>query len=165
MGTPKKTRLKAGFFTPGFTPTLQFWDSGLPVVIMKGEPDYMIQKLAWIALAGALGTLSRYGLAGLVHRLNGAAFPWGTLAVNLAGCFLAGLLWELFENRWPVSAETRVVVLVGFMGAFTTFSAFILETGNLLRASEWISAAANMALQNGFGMLALFAGVALGRMA
>jgi CrcB protein len=125
----------------------------------------MIQKLAWLALAGALGTLARYGLAGLVHRINGASFPWGTMAVNLTGCFLAGLVWALFENRWPVSGETRSLVLVGFMGAFTTFSALILETGELLRSAEWMYAVTNLTMQNGLGFVALFAGVALGRMA
>ena len=124
----------------------------------------MLQKLAWLALAGALGTLTRYGLAGFVHRINGAYFPWGTLTVNLTGCFLAGLLWTLFENRWPVSGETRVILFVGFMGAFTTFSAFILETGELVRSAEWMYAAANVVLQNGLGFAALFAGVILGRM-
>ncbi len=124
----------------------------------------MIHKLAGLALAGALGTLARYGLAGFVHRINGVSFPWGTLAVNLTGCFLAGLLFALFENRWPVSGETRVLVLFGFMGAFTTFSALILETGELLRSAEWMYAAANITMQNGFGFVALFAGMTLGRM-
>lgn len=124
----------------------------------------MMQKLAWLALAGALGTLARYGLAGFVHRINGVSFPWGTMAVNLTGCFLAGLLWSMFENRWPVSGETRTLLLVGFMGAFTTFSALILETGELLRSAEWMHAAANLTLHNGLGFVALFAGAALGRM-
>ncbi len=125
----------------------------------------MFSKLAYLSLAGALGTLTRYGLAGLVHKINGASFPWGTLAVNLAGCFLAGLLWSLFESRWPVSGQTRVLILVGFMGAFTTFSAFILETGQLMRSAQWVAAAANCMAQNGLGIAALFAGMAVGRMA
>jgi CrcB protein len=124
----------------------------------------MMQKLLCLALAGALGTLARYGLAGFVHKVDGVSFPWGTLAVNLTGCFLAGLLWTVFENRWPVSAETRIIVLVGFMGAFTTFSAFILETGELVRAAEWAYAAANIMMQNGLGFAALFVGATLGRM-
>jgi len=124
----------------------------------------MIQKLAWLALAGALGTIARYGLSGFVHRINGASFPWGTAAVNLTGCFLAGLLLALFENRWLVSGETRVLVLVGFMGAFTTFSALILETGELMRSAEWMYVAANLAMQNGLGLVALFTGATLGRM-
>lgn len=124
----------------------------------------IMQKLAWLVLAGALGTLARYGLAGFVHRINGASFPWGTVVVNLTGCFLAGLLWSLFENRWVVSGETRTIVLVGFMGAFTTFSAFILETGELLRSAEWLHAAANITVQNSLGVVALFIGAALGRL-
>jgi CrcB protein len=100
----------------------------------------------------------------MVHKFTGAAFPWGTVVVNLTGCFAAGLLWVLFENRWPVSGETRVLVLVGFMGAFTTFSAFILESGELVRSAQWMRAAANVALQNGLGFLALFAGATLGRL-
>ena len=125
----------------------------------------MIQKLTWLALAGALGTLTRYGLAVSVHKLNNASFPWGTVAVNLTGCFMAGLLWTLFESRWSVTVETRTLVLVGFMGAFTTFSALILESGELFRSAGWMYAAANVTMQNVLGFVALFAGVALGRMA
>jgi CrcB protein len=124
----------------------------------------MIQKLAWLSLAGALGTLARYGLAGFVQRIDGSSFPWGTVAVNLIGCFIAGWLYVMFENRWPVSGETRTIILVGFMGAFTTFSAMILETGVLLRSTEWLYAAANIALQNGVGFISLWAGMTLARM-
>lgn len=123
----------------------------------------MIQKIMLLALAGALGTIARYGLAGFTHRFLGPSFPWGTLAVNITGCFIAGLLWALFESRWPVSGETRTIILVGFMGAFTTFSAMILETSELMRSAEWMYAAANLTLQNGVGFAALFAGTALGR--
>lgn len=117
-----------------------------------------------LALAGALGTLARFGLSGFVHRFNGASFPWGTVVVNLTGCFLAGVLWSLFESRWPVSGETRTIVMVGFMGAFTTFSSLILETSELIRSSEWILASLNLGIQNGVGFAALFAGVSLARM-
>lgn len=124
----------------------------------------MIHKLALLALAGALGTLARYGLAGFIHKINGTSFPWGTVAINLTGCFIAGLLWSQFEGKWHVSGETRTIVLVGFMGAFTTFSSLILETSELLRSSEWMHAAANMTIQNGLGFVVLFVGIALGRM-
>lgn len=123
----------------------------------------MINKLLLLALAGSLGTLSRYGLAGMTHRFTSPSFPWGTLTVNLLGCFLAGILWSLFEERWPVSGETRTIVMVGFMGAFTTFSSLILETSELLRSAEWLQASLNLTMQNGIGFLALFAGAALGR--
>ncbi|HPR65315.1 MAG TPA: CrcB family protein [Thermoanaerobaculia bacterium] len=124
----------------------------------------MVQKLAWLACAGALGTLTRYGLAGWTHRVLGSSFPWGTVVVNLTGCFLAGFLWTLFEHRWPVPSGTRTLILVGFMGAFTTFSAAILETGELIRSAEWLYAAANLLLQNGLGLIALLAGTVLARM-
>lgn len=124
----------------------------------------MPYKLLLLSIAGALGTLARYGLAGLVHHIDGAAFPWGTLAVNVLGCFMAGLLWTLFEGRWPVTSATRTIVLVGFMGAFTTFSAYILETGALARSADWLPALGNIALQNGLGFAALFAGIALARL-
>lgn len=122
-----------------------------------------MQKFICLAAAGAAGTLARYALSGAVQRVLGAGFPWGTLAVNLLGCFLAGLFWSLSEYRLSVSGETRIIVLMGFMGAFTTFSAFMLETGHLVRDAEWIRVAANVALQNGIGATAVFAGIFLGR--
>ena len=78
-------------------------------------------KLAWLALMGALGTLCRYGLDGAVLRACGTRFPWGILVVNALGCFLFGLIWPLAEDRMLISSETRSLVLIGFMGAFTTF--------------------------------------------
>lgn len=149
-----ETRCKAGFFLAG----------GRPEDSWERKTYGMIQKLALLSIAGAMGTLSRYGLTGLVHRINGVSFPWGTVVVNLTGCFFAGFLWTLFENRWALSGEARITVLVGFMGAFTTFSAFILETGQLLRSAEWLYAAGNLLLQNSLGLVALFLGILLGRM-
>lgn len=125
----------------------------------------MLPKLVWLAVGGAMGTLARYGLAGFVHRMHGVSFPWGTMAVNLVGSFMAGMLWALFENRWTVSSEIRTIVFVGFMGAFTTFSSMILESSELYRSATWLHAAANLTLQNGLGLIALFAGQALGRLA
>lgn len=112
-----------------------------------------------------MGTLARYGLSGLVQHHAGSAFPWGTVAVNLVGCFLAGLLWSLFEYKFNFSGETRAIVFIGFMGAFTTFSSFALETSALIRDAEWLRAAANILLQNGVGLAAMFAGIAAGRAA
>jgi len=125
----------------------------------------MLHKIVLLAIAGAIGTLSRYGLAGLVQRINSPSFPFGTMAVNIGGCFVFGLLCSIFENRWSVSGETRVVILVGFIGAFTTFSSFIFETGELFRSAEWFRASANMIAQNGLGLFALFLGTTLGRLA
>jgi fluoride exporter len=121
-------------------------------------------KLFWIALAGAAGTLARYGLAGLVQNSVRGIFPWGTVVVNLAGCLVFGLLWSAMEGRLAVSPETRIAILVGFMGAFTTFSSFIFETGQLARDSQWFLALGNVAVQNVVGLIALFVGLALGRL-
>ena len=121
-------------------------------------------KFVFIALAGALGTLARYGVAGLVEQYNSSFFPLGTLVVNILGCFVAGFLWTLFESRWAVSGEVRTCVLVGFMGAFTTFSTFILETGMLVRSSEWLYAMVNLFLQNGLGLGSLCVGIVLARL-
>ncbi len=123
----------------------------------------MFVKLLLLALAGAMGTLARYGLALSVERYNGASFPLGTLAVNVLGCFAVGMIWALFENKWPVEPQTRMLVLVGFMGAFTTFSAIMLESGELAKASGWLLAGANILLHNGLGVAALFGGAALAR--
>lgn len=123
----------------------------------------MLQKLLLIALAGSLGTLARYGLAGAVQRALGGSFPWGTLAANLLGCFLAGAIWSLAETRMSLSGQTRTILLIGFMGAFTTFSAFMLETGQLMRDAQWSFALGNVALQNCCGIILFFLGLALGR--
>jgi fluoride exporter len=124
----------------------------------------MIYKLGLLAVAGALGTLARYGLSGFMQRICGSGFPWGTATVNVIGCFLAGFVWILFESRWPVSGQARIIVMVGFMGGFTTFSSLILETSELLRASEWMYAFSNIFFQNILGFIALRAGIGLGRL-
>ncbi len=124
----------------------------------------MLQKLVLIAIAGGLGTLARYGLSGLVqHASKDALFPWGTFAVNASGCLVFGLLWTVMNERISIGYETRTVILVGFMGAFTTFSTFIFDTGQLLDDSQWLLALGNVALQNVVGLTALFVGLSIGR--
>jgi len=123
----------------------------------------MWQKLACLVVAGGLGTLARYGLSGLVQRLTAAEFPWGTLVVNVVGCLVFGLLWAVAENRLAIGPSARTVLFVGFFGAFTTFSSFAFETGQLIDASRWLAAGGNILLQNGLGLAGMFAGLALGR--
>ncbi len=123
----------------------------------------MVKQLVALAAAGALGTLSRYVVGGLVHMLCGEKFPWGTLTVNAVGCFLFGLVWTLAEQRLVISGPTRIVLLTGFMGAFTTFSTFAFETGEFLRDSEWMLAALNLLGHNLLGITCVLAGFALGR--
>ena len=124
----------------------------------------MATRLLLLVIAGSAGTLCRYGLSGLVQSGVGARFPWGTLAVNLTGCLLAGLLFGLFESRWGLSGEARTIVFIGFLGAFTTFSGFMLETSELARDAQWLSAAANLVMQNGLGAIALYAGLVASRL-
>lgn len=119
----------------------------------------MLQKILLISIAGALGTLARYALAGLVQRNSGTLFPCGTLVVNVTGCLIAGVLWTLCEYRLQISGSTRAVFFIGFLGSFTTFSAFILETGGMISDSEYLRAGINIMLQNTLGVIAFFAGV------
>ena len=123
----------------------------------------MWQKLAWLALAGALGTLSRFALTGIMQRLCGEQFPWGTLTVNCLGCFLFGFVYSMAEERLVISGETRFIVLAGFMGSFTTFSTFAYETSQQLRDSEWLMAIGNLAAHNVVGITLLVLGIVIGR--
>lgn len=124
----------------------------------------MLQKLIYLAVAGACGTLARYGLAGLVQRLAGASFPWGTASVNGLGCLLFGLIWTMTSERFVGTGELRIILLTGFMGAFTTFSTFVAESGHLLAGGQHWYGLGNILLQNGVGLVLFFLGMALGRL-
>ena len=103
-----------------------------------------MQSVLLVGLGGFLGSIGRYGLSGLVHRLLGQAFPYGTLAVNALGCFAIGSVLYLAEERAVLSAEVRLFVAVGVLGGFTTFSAFGYETLEQLRAHELLLAGLNI---------------------
>lgn len=124
----------------------------------------MLHKLLWLFLAGGIGTLARYGLSGAVQRVCPAGFPGGTLAVNVVGCFLFGIVWALAEEQLFISGQTRFIILTGFMGAFTTFSTFAFETGGMLRDAEWWYAAGNALAHNGAGIVAVLAGIAISKL-
>lgn len=123
----------------------------------------MARTLLLLALAGAAGTLARYGLQGLAQSLRLGAFPYGTLAVNALGCFAFGLVWALGGERTVLSSQVRVTLLVGFMGAFTTWSSYVFETSQMLRDADWMTAAGNVVGQHVAGFALFFAGLALGR--
>ena len=124
----------------------------------------MATKLIWLAVAGATGTLARYGIAVFVQGTYKGAFPVGTLIVNVVGCFLFGLVWSLANEKLAIGAEVKVIVLIGFMGAFTTMSTFAFESAELMRDSMWGLAFLNIAAQNLFAITATFAGLWAGRM-
>ena len=123
----------------------------------------MIAKILGLALAGGCGSLARYWLSGVVQRQVTVEFPLGTAVVNMAGCLLFGLVWAFAENHLSVSSQWRAVIFVGFFGAFTTFSSFAFETSQLMIGSEWMWAVGNLVLQNVCGLMAVLAGLAVGR--
>lgn len=118
----------------------------------------------WIALGGAMGAVGRYGLQGLVYRFAGAAFPYGTLVVNVTGCFLIGWIMAVAEGRFVLSPTVRVFLTIGILGGFTTFSSFAYETLALMRDGEWVWALANAAGSVVLGLVAAFLGMAIGRL-
>ena len=114
-----------------------------------------------VAAGGALGSLARYLLSGQVGRLLGIGFPWGTLAVNILGSFVMGVLVELLAVRWSVSPELRAFLTVGILGGFTTFSAFSLEVVVLLERGQTVAAAAYVVASVALSVGALFLGLQL----
>ena len=124
----------------------------------------MAVKLLWLALAGALGTLARYGTGVLVQRHATGYFPWPTFAVNMAGCFLFGAFYAFADERSGWTGETRLVVLTGFMGADTTYSAFAYDTAAFIRESQWLLAATNILAQNVLGVALLLIGIFVGKL-
>jgi fluoride exporter len=96
----------------------------------------------WVALGSAIGGSARYALSGAVANWIGAVFPWGTLIVNVTGCFVIGIFGTLTAPDGPLLVPTniRLFVMVGMCGGYTTFSSFSLEFLNLMRGGEWLSA-------------------------
>jgi CrcB protein len=102
-------------------------------------------SIAFVALGGALGSVSRYLLGTWIQAASRSIdFPFGTLSVNLIGCFVIGLLSQLAEARGVFTSETRALVFIGVLGGFTTFSSFGNDTINLLRDGETLNALLNI---------------------
>ena len=120
-------------------------------------------RILFIGLAGLVGTLGRYWLSGLAARRFGETFPVGTLLVNIVGCFLAGFLFYLMQERFLVNQTVRTVILIGFLGGFTTFSSFGLQTFMLIRDSEFGFAALNIVVSNLVGLLMVWIGYTLAK--
>lgn len=108
-----------------------------------------------------MGTMARYVLAGWVYQGLGARFPFGTMAVNLLGCFLIGFFAVVTEEKFLLSPEVRLLITVGFLGGLTTFSTFILETANLVRDGQALPAFVNVLVSVCVGFLAFRMGVLL----
>ncbi|HET7626407.1 MAG TPA: fluoride efflux transporter CrcB [Verrucomicrobiae bacterium] len=102
----------------------------------------------WVAIGGALGSVGRFWLSGLVAGRVGETFPWGTILVNITGCFVIGFFSTLTgtEGRWLVPPAVRTFFLIGVCGGYTTFSSFSLQTLTLAKDGEWFRAGANVVL-------------------
>lgn len=117
-----------------------------------------MQQVLLIALGGSLGAVARYGLSTLVYHQTNEIFPWGTLVVNLTGCFLIGILVELFDTA-IIASQWRSFITIGFIGAYTTFSTFSFETLNLLRDGEIRLASFNIIANNILGIVLVLVGI------
>jgi len=125
--------------------------SGLRAVLLVGS-------------GGFVGSAGRYVLSGWVHRLVPyAGFPWGTLAVNVSGCFMIGIVSGLADSRQLWGPELRLFVMLGVLGGFTTFSSFAYETAALARDAELLRALANVALQVVLGLSAAWVAYGIAR--
>ena len=120
-------------------------------------------KLLLIGFAGFVGTLSRYWLSDVVARKYGETFPFGTLAVNLVGCFLIGLLVYVVQERYLVSHNVRGIIFIGLLGGFTTFSTLGLQTFTLLQNNQIALATLNVAASNVLGLFLVWAGYTLAK--
>ena len=121
-------------------------------------------KLVLLMTAGGAGTMARFFLSTAMQRFIASGFPWGTFAVNVLGSFAFGFIWTVLGAHNGLSTQLRLLLLVGFMGGFTTFSSFAFETTDLFENSGWLVAAGNILLHNLFGIVAVLGGLALGRL-
>ena len=118
--------------------------------------------ILYLGIGTLAGGFSRYFLAGFVYRIFGTTFPYGTLAVNLMGCFIIGFLSAIAEDKSFLGSNGRLLLMTGFCGAFTTFSTFMLETGNLIKDGEMSRAFLNAAVSLIIGFVVFRLGVLIG---
>ena len=119
-----------------------------------------MEKYIWVAIGGALGTTGRYWLSGVVARLIGETFPWGTLLINVTGSLLIGFFAALTgpDGRVFVGSTARQFVMIGICGGYTTFSSFSLQTLNLANDGEWLYAGSHILLSVALCLIAVWGG-------
>jgi len=120
-------------------------------------------RSVWVGVAGFFGAMARYQLDGLIGRHTDSAFPWGTLVINLSGCFVLGLLSTLLVGRFVTDATVRTALTVGFLGAYTTFSTFSLQAVRLTEDGAVGLACLYVAASVVVGLAAAWAGMSAGR--
>jgi len=119
----------------------------------------------WIAVGGALGTVARFAVSSAFAQAVGESFPWGTVVVNISGCFVIGVFATITgpDGRLVVAPDLRQFVLIGICGGYTTFSSFSLQTLNLLRNGDVMGAGLNTGVSFGACMLAVWLGAVAGQ--
>lgn len=123
-------------------------------------------RLAAIGIAGFFGAIARYLVSNYFNALGRGEFPWGTLIINISGSFLLGFIYAVSAQRitW-FDGQTRAMIGIGFIGSYTTFSTFSFETLALIENGNWPAAGGNVAFSLAIGIIAVFAGAAVGRLA
>ncbi|MFO1475986.1 MAG: fluoride efflux transporter CrcB [Verrucomicrobiota bacterium] len=118
----------------------------------------------WVAIGGALGSVSRFWMSGWIAERYGETFPWNTLFINVTGSFVIGVFGALTlpEGRWTASPALRQLFMVGVCGGYTTFSSFSLQTLYLIREREWLYAGGNAVLSVALCMIAVWLGFVAG---
>lgn len=120
-------------------------------------------QIVAIAAGGALGALLRFWMSNGIYGLMGRSFPYGTLAVNVLGSLLMGFLYVMLIDKLPLGPQWRAALLIGLLGAFTTFSTFSMETLNLVEGGEMLKALLNVLLSVSLCLMATWFGVLAGR--
>lgn len=120
-------------------------------------------NILYIAGGGALGALLRYWMSTLMDNIFGHDFPYGTLSVNVIGSVAIGLLYMVSVERFTISVELRAGLMIGLLGAFTTFSSFSLETLTLIQSGQQVKAVLNVILSVTLCLIGCWAGMALGK--
>ena len=125
--------------------------------------DALPVKIALIAGGGAIGCTLRYGTSHYCGRLFGDGFPWGTLAVNLFGCLIIGLLYEMSCRSVYFGPGAKLFFITGFLGGLTTFSTYALENANALSEGSWMLTCLNIVGSNALGVALVFIGMRMAR--
>lgn len=136
-----------------------WWDAYHMLIQFIRSIKPVAEKTALVMIGGGLGALTRYSVGIFAGKFIGIRFPYGTLIVNLAGCFLIGVFFALFEKTsWP-GPSARLFLMTGFLGALTTFSTYALETFVSIRSGTFSAAALNFLLNNVLGLCLVIAGI------
>jgi len=134
------------------------------IIAFRNIVDYtLFMNILLVFIGGGLGAVARYLLQGAVYRITGASFPYGTIVVNIIGCFTIGLLMSSMEERFLAAPSLRIFLTIGILGGFTTFSSFSYETMALLREGDLLMGGLNVVASVAICLGATWLGLGLGR--